>query len=322
MPLLLALLGLVTTPHAARERVMAIDTDSGMAVEFPQEPRHSFKQLGDLTQSVYLSRDQHFGYLFMVTSPPRDDERFLDSNSLDTLDKKIGALIPGVIDERSPANFGPCRGYVYAGHDNIGGGVVKYDARFVLVGTCWVLMEVFGETDPAKSPDTQAYFDSLVLCIDGRLPVGHARQDDVSAKVHASIDADMGVDPAIDADQLGGNAAGFIKTDGESQVLLRSIEFDDSQRSEFLSQEALTKAQVRIEDFVGMKETSDRSFFIGPYSGKEFDMENSEFHARARLFGFGNRRYTIIYESRGPVDDNVANQYLNSFRIDFSQIQN
>ncbi len=167
MPLILALLGLITMRQSASDRVMVIDRDSGMAVELPQPPRHSFKQLGDLTQSVYLSKNQDFSFLFIVTSPPRDDERFLDSNSLDTLDKKIGALIPGVIDERTPAIFGPCRGYAYAGHKDMGDGIVKYDARFVLVGTCWVLMEVFGMTDPAKSPETQDYFNSLVLTTTG-----------------------------------------------------------------------------------------------------------------------------------------------------------
>lgn len=298
--------------------VLAIDEGSGLAVEFPQAPVHASADMNGIVMSRYMAKGADFGFIFAVYQMP-DQDRYLDTRGLDYLDQHVSQFIPGTITRRGPAMFGPCRGFYYGGSATISGETSQFSARFFQLGTCWVLMEAVGSTNPDDSRDVADYYASLQMCMDGKPPVGDMRSDDVVAKMRAGIDADLTEDSSIDSDQPGGTAYGFIKSSDMEQILFRSLEFDDTQRAHFLSQATINKAQGQIEDFLKMTETKDRSFRIGPYSGKEFEMENSDYHARARLFGFGNRRYLIVYESRGPLDDEKADHVLNSFRIDFSK---
>lgn len=316
--LILAIVALVSAGHAAAEPIRAIDTGSGLAVVFPKAPMHASSSYDHIVMSRYMAQGPDFGFVFSVFRLPNED-RYLGTRGLDYLDQHVSQFIPGDITQRGPAMFGPSRGFFYLGRFAMENEEDQFSARFFQIGTCWVLMEAVGKSDPEQSPDVAAFYRSLQLCVDGQPPVGSLRDNEVTAKMHASIDADLVEDTSIDSSEADGNDYAFIQTNDEEQILFRSLEFDDSRREEFLSQSTLNKAQVRIEDYLKMTETKDRSFSIGPYNGKEFEMENDEYHAKARLFGFGNRRYLVVYESRGPLDVEKADHCLNSFQIDFSK---
>lgn len=307
---------------ALAQETQIIDQFSGIALTFPAKPRVSEEaMLGASGASFRVeTRTPNFAAYFLTKIDKSDWD--LPLKVLVEVEQVIRKTV-GIVGTRREIAFGPCRGYSLQGTNEFGKQSVS---RILLIGRSMAVLTVSsndGKT-PDSRPETERFFNSLQLTIDGELPNAPFKPGAMADEMLATVEADIEFNFARSWRNKTGRLIQFSTgvnreyvgfTSNREFIGFACLEFERKYSTEDNSLASLWTAIREVSHLSFIKMTTDRTFRVGPAEGVEFDLEGQEVSFRGRLFGLGNRRYMLLWGAEGSLDEAAIKAYFGSIQF-------